>query len=51
MFEFVKNLFKKKPKEPCIKCKDTGTILIPTFQAGSMIMYDGYKCTCGIKQK
>lgn len=46
MFKWLTDLFNKKPKEPCPKCKDTGEILRPAYQIGSMIEFDVYKCDC-----
>ncbi len=51
MFEFIKNLFKKKPKPPCPKCKGEGTIWVPAMKIGSMTEYDGYRCECMPKRK
>jgi len=46
MFQWLKNLLKKKPEEPCTKCKGAGEILRPAFKIGRMIEYDVYKCDC-----
>lgn len=51
MFNWLKNLFKKKPKPPCPKCKDTGEILRPAYKIGSMTEYDVIKCDCKKSKK
>lgn len=51
MFEFIKNLFNKKPKPPCPKCKGTGEILVPAMKIGNMTEYDVYRCECMPKRK
>lgn len=50
MFNFIKNIFEKKPKEVCPHCKGTGEILRPAFQIGKMIEYDVQRCICQKKK-
>lgn len=51
MFNFIKNIFKKKPKEVCPHCKGTGEILRPAMQIGKMIEYDVQRCICQKKKR
>ncbi len=46
MLQWLKDLFKNKPKEVCSKCKGTGEVLVPAMQTHTMIQYDVYKCDC-----
>lgn len=51
MFNFLKNIFKKKAKEPCSDCKGTGEILRPAMKIGSFTEYDVLRCHCNPKKK
>lgn len=51
MLQWLKDLFKSKPKEVCPKCKGTGEILRPAMQIGKMIEYDVQRCMCQKKKR